>query len=145
MKFRNTWQLIAVTLTTYHTNIATLSVTPCSVMTIPGLSSRSLLACELGHYCLEYELYQQLCQVSIRWVSSLYVLILLTHASQLSLFLRCLLSRAKLVSSLRWWPLGESTDCIAVVTGGGSGLGAMMATAFVQNGGKVYIASRKES
>lgn len=33
---------------------------------------------------------------------------------------------------------------IAVVTGGGSGLGAMMAAAYVQNGAKVYIASRKE-
>ncbi|KAF8589674.1 NAD-P-binding protein [Ramaria rubella] len=34
---------------------------------------------------------------------------------------------------------------IAVVTGGGSGIGTMIATAFVQNGAKVYIASRKES
>ena len=33
----------------------------------------------------------------------------------------------------------------AVVTGGGSGLGAMIATGLVQNGAKVYIASRKES
>ena len=33
----------------------------------------------------------------------------------------------------------------AVVTGGGSGLGAMIATALVKNGAKVYIASRKES
>ncbi|KAI9507269.1 rhamnolipids biosynthesis 3-oxoacyl-reductase [Russula earlei] len=33
---------------------------------------------------------------------------------------------------------------IAVVTGGGSGLGTMIATAYVQNGAKVYIASRKE-
>lgn len=38
-------------------------------------------------------------------------------------------------------------DClgkIALVTGGGSGLGSMMAAALVQNGAKVYIASRKE-
>jgi NADP-dependent 3-hydroxy acid dehydrogenase YdfG len=31
-----------------------------------------------------------------------------------------------------------------VVTGGGSGIGTMIATAYVQNGAKVYIASRKE-
>ena len=33
---------------------------------------------------------------------------------------------------------------IAVVTGGGSGIGSMIAAAFVENGAKVYIASRKE-
>jgi len=33
---------------------------------------------------------------------------------------------------------------VAVVTGGGSGLGTMMATALAQNGAKVIIASRKE-
>ena len=31
-----------------------------------------------------------------------------------------------------------------MVTGGGSGLGTMIASAYVQNGAKVYIASRKE-
>jgi NADP-dependent 3-hydroxy acid dehydrogenase YdfG len=31
-----------------------------------------------------------------------------------------------------------------VVTGGGSGIGTMIASAYVQNGAKVYIASRKE-
>ncbi|KAG9073705.1 hypothetical protein FRC06_011193, partial [Ceratobasidium sp. 370] len=33
---------------------------------------------------------------------------------------------------------------IALVTGGGSGIGFMIASALVQNGAKVYIASRKE-
>ncbi|KAH9026278.1 rhamnolipids biosynthesis 3-oxoacyl-reductase [Lactarius deliciosus] len=33
---------------------------------------------------------------------------------------------------------------IAVVTGGGSGIGTMIAAGYVQNGAKVYIASRKE-
>ena len=33
---------------------------------------------------------------------------------------------------------------LALVTGGGSGVGAMFAAAYVQNGAKVYIASRKE-
>lgn len=36
------------------------------------------------------------------------------------------------------------TQRAAVVTGGGSGVGTMIATAYVQNGAKVYIASRKE-
>ncbi|KAH9984149.1 rhamnolipids biosynthesis 3-oxoacyl-reductase [Russula vinacea] len=36
------------------------------------------------------------------------------------------------------------TTQTAVVTGGGSGIGTMIASAYVQNGAKVYIASRKE-
>jgi len=35
-------------------------------------------------------------------------------------------------------------DQVALVTGGGSGIGTMIATALVQNGAKVYISSRKE-
>ncbi|KAF8485633.1 putative NADPH-dependent beta-ketoacyl reductase [Gautieria morchelliformis] len=49
------------------------------------------------------------------------------------------------MSDLNITSLFNVKDKVAVVTGGGSGLGAMMATALVQNGAKVYIASRKES
>lgn len=41
-------------------------------------------------------------------------------------------------------PMHTSFKMKAVVTGGGSGIGAMIATTLVQNGAKVYIASRKE-
>ena len=34
---------------------------------------------------------------------------------------------------------------VVVISGGGSGLGAMMATAFVRNGATVYIFSRKDT
>ena len=37
-----------------------------------------------------------------------------------------------------------TSQTTAVVTGGGSGIGTMIASAYVQNGAKVYIASRKE-
>jgi len=40
--------------------------------------------------------------------------------------------------------LTENTGKIALVTGGGSGIGEMIATTLVQNGAKVYITSRKE-
>lgn len=38
----------------------------------------------------------------------------------------------------------NNTGKIALVTGGGSGIGEMIATTLVQNGVKVYITSRKE-
>jgi NADP-dependent 3-hydroxy acid dehydrogenase YdfG len=56
--------------------------------------------------------------------------------------------RAKLVNWPGHHPILENTHLIfsiALITGGGSGVGAMIATAFVQNGAKVYIASRKEA
>jgi NADP-dependent 3-hydroxy acid dehydrogenase YdfG len=40
--------------------------------------------------------------------------------------------------------LFDVKDKVALVTGGGSGIGTMIASALVQNGAKVYIASRKE-
>ena len=39
--------------------------------------------------------------------------------------------------------LFDVSDCIAVVTGGGSGIGSMMANALAANGAKVYILGRR--
>ncbi|KAH7099126.1 rhamnolipids biosynthesis 3-oxoacyl-reductase [Auriculariales sp. MPI-PUGE-AT-0066] len=48
------------------------------------------------------------------------------------------------IPDLRATTLAGVKSKVALITGGGSGLGAMMAASLVQNGAKVYIASRKE-
>ncbi|CEG42260.1 glycoside hydrolase [Plasmopara halstedii] len=47
------------------------------------------------------------------------------------------------MSRLQVSNLFDVKDKVVVITGGGSGIGKMMADGFVQNGAKVYIASRK--
>lgn len=51
-------------------------------------------------------------------------------------------SQAPLTTGIVLGSLVDATP--AVVTGGGSGIGTMFASAYVHNGAKVYIASRKE-
>lgn len=46
---------------------------------------------------------------------------------------------------LRISNLFDYSNHVALVTGGATGLGEMAAQGFVQNGAKVFIASRKES
>lgn len=48
-------------------------------------------------------------------------------------------------ADLRVSTLFNFTNHVVLITGGGSGLGEMAAQGFVQNGAKVFIASRKES
>lgn len=49
------------------------------------------------------------------------------------------------MADLRSTTLFSFSSHTAVITGGASGLGAMAARAFVQNGARVIIASRKEA
>ena len=48
-------------------------------------------------------------------------------------------------SDLRVSTLFDFSNHVVLVTGGATGLGEMAAQAFVQNGAKVFIASRKEA
>jgi len=54
------------------------------------------------------------------------------------------MSQTSITEDLRVSNLYDVKGKVAVVTGGGSGIGTMIASAFVQNGAKVYIAARKE-
>ena len=48
------------------------------------------------------------------------------------------------MSDLSVSSLFDFRNHVVIVTGGATGLGEMAASGFVQNGAKVYIASRKE-
>ena len=55
------------------------------------------------------------------------------------------MTHASSAADLRVPKLFDFSDHVVLISGGATGLGEMAAQGFVQNGAKVYIASRKES